>query len=166
MNLLINKFLLSIKQHSIILWIVCGAILFVGALLHLCGWNNALGRSGSVLVAFAIFLVYCNFHFDQEIERLSAYINNPNEYSLAKGAVAFGQSVNWQVNYPSKNGKPAGANLMNLPEERRKNEEFVKWYEYGQVMLPLFYRVRKQTMLAEFVAGIVGTLVWGFGDLL
>jgi hypothetical protein len=82
------------------------------------GWDNAFGRSGSVLVAYAVFLVYSNHHFDREIIRLSRYVNDQFGYSQAKSAIEFGESVNWQVNYPAKNGKPAGANLMNLPEER------------------------------------------------
>jgi membrane protease YdiL (CAAX protease family) len=147
------------------IWFCVGVILIVGILLELFAFDQAFARSGSVVVAIAISLVFANYHFDGEIEYYKNLCSDHLGYKQAQSILEQGEADGWQEETTSPTGMQR-FDPHSSPESKAYHESFVEQYDYGNRMMPTFKSIRGRTLLAEFIFGAVGTLIWGFGDLL
>jgi hypothetical protein len=111
---------------------------------------SAFQRSGALLVCLAIISVYINHLLQRETNFAKA---------MVKEAEGKGESIE------------AIANNIN-PEitdnEIRKQcaEALFTYRELSMEELPKLLQASRNTVGLEFAAGVFGTLIWGFGDVL
>ena len=109
----------------------------------------AFARSGSVLVCVAIFCVFIN-HF------LSVEKDNVQSAMQAAHKVGSTQQEILQRMNPAIQGEArikGAANLYALIEASKEE-------------IPKLTDANEKLVKVEFLAGIFGTLIWGFGDLI
>jgi|SaaInlV_200m_DNA_4_1039719.scaffolds.fasta_scaffold18874_1 hypothetical protein len=112
-------------------------------------FDMAFARSGAVLVCVAIFCVYTN-HF------LSVEADNVKSAMQAASKVGSTQQEIFQRMNPVIQGEArikGAANLYALLEASKEE-------------LPKLTDAKEKLVKVEFLAGVIGTLIWGFGDLI
>ena len=129
----------------------------------------AFARSGSVLVAYTLCLVFVNHLFGEGIGRTRSKLSE-----LEMGVAARKQAVKEQsMRMLRKNhgNKLVNSNLDKLELHVEKQVEanshkFVERFEEPKMELDVLFEKREVLGAVELTCGVLGTLVWGFGDLL
>lgn len=145
-----NPYLRIIQKvctSSNFIYLILFFILALGVLLHYLGFSNAIGRSGTILVAVAVTLVYLN-HYVMEVQSVLGFKSQQlKELCESNTERATGDTEHHQ-------------NLASLENFAQQLDESVDG-ELAQNKT--FYA---NLIKAEFVTGVIGTLVGGFGDLI
>ena len=133
-----------------LLYFICVMVLFFGLALSSLGMSTAFARSGSVLVSISLCFVYINHYMSKEIELKEKIIEkNPHLDSYSKAKRNLGQMG---ADISDEQLHENALNVSRVIETSKKN-------------LPELKTASSKITAAEFIAGIVGTLVWGFGDI-
>ena len=162
-----------------ILYLILVVILFLGVVLEYfnpCWEVSALSRSGSVLVAFSIYLVFLNHVMSGAVESGNSTLNKLSsarqQHALNRQKYA-GFSKNFEDKYRSSSIPPniqmkldEYLDKLNKVEEKATIEEMELMAEEFQQDLGIYSSVSLTLGRAEVTIGITGTLIWGFGDLL
>ena len=111
-------------------------------------FNGAFSRSGSVLVCAAIFCVYLNHFLSVEAENVQAALRSILKIGSTEEDIL--RRMNPEIKGEAR--RKGAANLYASIEHA--NEE-----------LPRLRDSRRNLVRVEFLAGVIGTLIWGFGDL-
>ena len=143
-------FLRYIAPSPIILSIISVFILVIGLWLDIYGIKESFPRSGSLLVCFSLYCVYIN-HF------LSNAINKGNK--TVKTILGVGKTENeFQKNINSE--------IKGEEIRKRTASSFIRFKDYTIDWVENLESVRSNIIKFEFVAGISGTFIWGFGEIL
>lgn len=140
----------KIASRPLILLALCACIIAIGILLTVVGYCTSLQRSGAVLVCVAVFAVYLNHFVATEL------VQDRRIYSMLK-------------QYQDKNH--AADSLLRQNENLSPNEiehVAVQLSQYKQQKIesmPKLQTLSSNIITLEFSAGIAGTLIWAFGDL-
>ncbi len=130
-------------------WLLVLSIPLVGLALGYRGFETAFLRSGAVMVMLAITSVYLN-HFvikaDTFLNAIQTKIKNPNDDRIIKKAYLGDK----KIDFNSAEDKAILDSLKSLSKEDIKKLE----------------TIQKKITYIEFLSGITGTFIWGFGDLL
>jgi len=130
--------------------VLSGCILLTGVLLEFFNpeWEvSAFSRSGSCLVAFAILCVFVNHSLEKIIATNRQFIEG-FDHTDAHLLRHLSNHLENQQLVPH-----ALQSIRQLIDTARTEDE-------------TFSRTRTVLSVTEATAGILGTLVWGFGDLL
>ena len=127
------------------------AIPSVGFILSLFQYTTAFERSGALLVCFAIFNIYIN-HFVQIHQ---------------KSAAAIRDTIVNNRNTPSNTLRSLNLN-PHITDKYVKNDinNFSRINKTAREDIAIFSKANKNIVHVEFISGLIGTLVWGFGGLL
>ncbi|PKM20298.1 MAG: hypothetical protein CVV11_01925 [Gammaproteobacteria bacterium HGW-Gammaproteobacteria-15] len=145
-----NPYLRTIQKvctSSNFIYLTLFFILALGVLLHYLGFSNAIGRSGAILVAVAVTLVYLNHYFIEVQSVLSFRSQQLKDLCESSTERVSGDSE-------------AHQKLASLENFALQLDESVD-SELTQNKI-----VYANLIKAEFVTGVIGTFVWGFGDLI
>ncbi len=130
-------------------WLLALSIPLIGFTLSYKGFETAFLRSGAVLVMLAVTSVYLN-HFvikaDTFLNAVQNKIENPNNDRIIKKAYLGDK----EIDFNSTEDKAILDSLKSLSKEDIKKLE----------------TIQKKITYIEFLSGISGTFIWGFGDLL
>ncbi len=146
-------FIEKIFSKPIVVSLIYLAVPLFGVYLSLFeGCIYAFQRSGAVLVSLAIFCVFVNHFLSREISDATAFLQQTNHLTtLEKAIQAFSRSPrNAHLNNDQK--LTSAISIMNL---RKESEE----------KIPALKNVNSTIVIIEFLAGFIGTLLWGFGDI-
>lgn len=125
--------------------------------------SNGFARSGSLVVTFAIYLVSINFWFDRAIEEANNIKSDRIAFIRAQTDISGYEN---DITNPDKK-LPSFPPLT--PEQEKEiydhNRSYVNRYTNIDSELKKLWKARGQLMLAEFILGSLGTIVWGLGDL-
>lgn len=144
-----NWFVRKIAPNPLFLALVILPIPIFGLLLEWYCFKNAFGRSGAIMVCVAIFCVYVNHFVDVESDNVKSAIQSV----LKLGSTQ--QTILNNIN-PTIQGQMR-ANTAATMYQLLQN---------AQAELPKLNDARQNIVRVEFIAGIFGTLIWGFGDLI
>ena len=130
-------------------WLFALSIPMIGYALGYRGFNTAFFRSGAIMVMLAVTSVYLN-HFviktDMLLNAIRTKIDNPSIDNLYSKKMYLDRK---EIDFQS--------------EEDRKIIEKVK--ALGENDIKELQKIQKKIISIEFLSGIVGTFIWGFGDL-
>ena len=112
-------------------------------------FQGAFGRSGSVLVAAAVLAVYINHFLSQETEHLRGVYSEVNKMGTSESQI-------------QSNINPAAS--IELHKGLVASIQAIQAIAPGE--LETITNASDKLVKAEFIAGLVGTLIWGFGDLI
>lgn len=130
---------------------------------------SAFSRAGSILVAFAILCVFVNHTLRGVVEENADFLRLLKK--SIKGADERGVEKSARKLLEDKKYR----DLMNLGDDvdalvSEAVDDFVTaretYTEKSQTMVDNYTKVSSRLSVTEAIAGITGTLVWGFGDLL
>ena len=141
------KFANKTCSNSVFVYLIILLTLSTGLLLHYWGFITAFGRSGAILVAVAVSLVYVNHYVSETQSELN------DRASQLEGVCGDTQDT---TNSNTEENWPLSA-LEGFAQELQKS------VKEDQDSYNIVY---KKLVKAEFLTGVIGTLVWGFGDLL
>ena len=128
----------------------------------------AFSRSGSVLVAYTLCLVFVNHLFGESIGRTRSKLSE-----LEAGVPARKQAVkekSMRMLRANQGNEIVNNNLDKLELHIEKQIEdnahkFIERFEEPKMELEASVEKREVLGVVELVCGVLGTLVWGFGDL-
>jgi len=142
----------NFANRLIFLGALCGITLTIGVTLTFLGYCTSLQRSGAILVCLAIYGVYINH---QIAVQLLSYRSDFQRGNFLKEQGSIHDVVSWQYN-------------PRIPREEsdRKADEIIAAHKNAEQSIPKYQNTRDNMIILECTAGIVGTLVWAFGDLL
>ena len=109
-------------------------------------FQGAFGKSGSVLVAAAVLAVYINHFLSQETEHLRGVYREANKMGTSESQIK--SNINPAASIELHQGLVASIQAI-APGE-----------------LETITNASDKLVKAEFIAGLIGTLIWGFGDLI
>ena len=112
-------------------------------------FDMAFARSGAVLVCVAIFCVYTNHFLSVEADNVKSAMQAA--YKLGSTQQEIFQRMNSVIQGEAR--IKGAANLYALIEALKEE-------------LPKLTDANEKLVNVEFLAGVFGTLIWGFGDLL
>lgn len=146
-----SKFKYIIKlliSKPLALGFIVFAVPVLGLALVLLGFESAFGRSGSVLVCVAILSVYVNHVLTLDVERLQSI---RDATSLGKNRDEIDNNIN-----PEITGERREAAIDSIISSNKVAKETI----------PKLSDAKNSLIRIEFIAGVFGTLIWGFGDLI
>lgn len=149
-NLKFEWFVNLVKDKPSTITKIAVFILAVGLILEVCIPNSdPFMRSGSLLVCLAIFSVYVNHFVVKEVDT-HKFIN-----SLLDNRVGTGPS------FPPEFGTERIAELNNQIRqmERQQHQESTR-------AISDLSTVKESIVKSEFLTGVIGTFIWGFGDII
>ncbi|WP_444922702.1 hypothetical protein ACJJH9_00060 (plasmid) [Microbulbifer sp. DLAB2-AF] len=162
---MLRDILLAISTRPLLLSIFAFFIPAIGFALSFFGWSSAFPRSGAVMVCFALTCALIA-HWSEKIE---------NRYSIwRKATLKYVQPFQvTRENIPpgiAKENEITDELVAELQAEAdRQAREGRQGLEKAQSEYIEKARKLKQTRgnvaIVEFITGIIGTLIWGFGDL-
>jgi len=147
-NLKFEWFVRNVASKPLWLTLFFLPIPFIGLVLEYLCIREAFSRSGSILVCVAIFCVYLN-HF------LSVEANNVQ--GALRAATDLGPT--YEDKFRSINPEIQGDN------RERAARSLQDIQNKAEAALPELRDTQERLVMVEFLAGIFGTLVWGFGGL-
>jgi len=112
-------------------------------------FDLAFSRSGSVLVCVAIFCVYVNHFLSVEAENVKSVMQVVRKVGSTQQEIF--QRMNPEIQGDAR--IKGAANLYALIGAAEEE-------------LPILTDANEKLVMVEFLAGISGTLIWGFGDLI
>ena len=137
-------------KPTVLLTLISLVVLSGLALSHI-GYCLAFARSGAVLVSIAVLGVYLNHYVTLELNNLESISKSTIQFESIDDA--FKHFKNQQPNRSDiETFKTANA-VMQLQGSIKKEK-------------PVLKSVSEKIIALEFGAGFIGTLIWGFGDLL
>lgn len=132
------------------IWVLGGTLLSVLLAGFYCAFvghdSEAFARAGSLWVAFAVCVVFANHHVSMMVDGardIQKRLGNPN----------FKQEIEKQ--YP---GLILSEQRVQIIDGARRALELV------ERELPNYDRISSRIVSVEFICGVVGTLIWGFGN--
>lgn len=166
----------------------------VGVILDFSGLHTSFERSGSLLVAFAIFCVYLNHHHSYDADDLSAALDfATNESKAMEEKLSSARNIAERKESILKEHEKLKTALesakLDTPETEKLDELISEIKARGNPEEKLVHvdslleisrecltlvastnksmeRTRKRLTKVEFGAGFFGTLIWGFGNFL
>jgi len=142
-------FIRNVASKPVALTLLFVPIPLIGLVSEVCGVDNAFNKSGALLVCVAIFCVYLNHFLSKEIERQKSEIKAIKEIGLSREA-----KINTLKVAVPEEMVATIADHMEAVFNNFSND------------IPELELTQRKLVITEFSAGIVGTLVWGFGDLI
>lgn len=112
-------------------------------------YEMAFARSGAVLVCVAIFCVYTNHFLSVETDNIKSTLEAAHKVGSTEKEII--QRMNPEIQGEART--KGAANLLALIED-------------AKVELPKLADSNEKLVRVEFLAGLFGTLIWGFGDLI
>jgi len=129
-------------KYIFIYTVFCGTIL-TALILHYFKYETAFPRSGAILVCFAIIFVYMNHFISTSLQKLNS-----------RAAEFEGMAMDLkQVDMSIQTNQALNSTVTQL-QSTVKNEVEVTTI------------AQHKLVTAEFIMGVSGTFIWGFGDLL
>ncbi|MFQ3248004.1 MAG: hypothetical protein ACI9SP_004664 [Arenicella sp.] len=148
------------------------ALLILGYLFQYFGIDdNALSRSGSVLVMFAVLTVYLNHFVSKEVKSAEQVLEITNDLSHAMkeldnvGTIDLDkppQAISYQLNRLKTTADPAPRSTV---EAFKLLLGIIGARKNTQSRLETLTKYKPEIETIEFSFGIAGTFIWGFGDL-
>ena len=146
-NIKFPWFVKNIATNPIYLTMFFLPIPIIGLILEYY-FDTAFGRSGAVLVCIAIFCVYLNHFLSVESENVKSALQAVHKVGSTH------QEILQKMN-PAIQGEARTNGAINLYHLLQASQE----------ELPKLTDAREKLVKVEFLAGFIGTLIWGFGDL-
>lgn len=112
-------------------------------------FQGSFGRSGSVLVAAAVLAVYINHFLARETEHLRGVYREARKMGSTESDIH--RNINPEI--PVELHPGIVASMKTVQNTAPKELETIT-------------NAGDKLVKAEFIAGLVGTLIWGFGDLI
>ena len=145
------------------------------------GYESAVEKSGSVLVCYALLMVFVSYDVDAWVSHWGSYRDSNNDkYKEYVKWVETNEKLDWpkyrdklkateiyvvgdvplfsDPEFPVFNNEPV--------DEKERRREFIEAYERTQTAWFEMLEIRRSLVPIEFACGIGGTLIWGFGDLI
>ncbi len=146
----LSKFIRKITISPIYLGLLIISIPLIGMAFQVY-YDSTFSRSGALLVCVAIFTIYLNHFLSTEINNLGV----SKKLIEAKGLTVeeILQNIDKNIQDQEKREQLANA-LFDFRKNIKENE------------LPVLKDAQIKLVTLEFIAGVLGTLIWGFGDLL
>lgn len=141
--------LFNVAAHPVRLAVLFSAIPVLGLLFSIFFWESSFHRSGSLMVAIAVYAAYVNHHVSFEQTKSKEFLNatsHLNEKQKAKRQLAGKLNINDpQVEYMAQS-------IINTRNASAKT-------------LPILQELKSNILKVEVSGGVLGTIIWGFGDL-
>ena len=149
-NLEFEWFINRVKDKPSTITKIAVFILAVGLLLEVCIPNlDPFMRSGSLLVCLAIFSVYVNHFVVKEVDT-HKFIN-----SLHGNGIGTGPSL------PPELGAERIAEFNNELQQAQRLQ-----HQESTRAISELNTVKESIVKSEFLTGVIGTFIWGFGDII
>ena len=142
----LNWFIINISSKPERLIIIFIVIILIGILLSTyTSFITAFPRSGAILIVLAITSVYLNHYIISDINNINNFDANLKDIS----------SSDLKKSNPAMSDKEAEITVLQLHEFRNDIKQ----------QIPKLQVSKRNIIHLEFLSGIIGTLIWGFGDL-
>lgn len=142
---LINNVISQPDRLQKIIFLVLGS----GFVLSVYGYDSAFQRSGALLVTLAVWSIYLGSHIERHKEINDAVNDQMKQFDdLDKTKIFCTDTLGYK-------GAEAIEFAMEITTLRMRAKN----------SLPKLIKVSEAVVHIQFIAGIVGTLVWGFGDI-
>ena len=163
------NFILSLAKSSRNIYAVILLITLIGLLCNAYHTNSLLfQRSGALLVCIALGIAYINHHFGKKLEKIELDKIQQSEHEkrmkeltdLMSQFEKFQKSpLNYTQNTTAETCQVPTTFTVeeDIPEKDLEVEYRDERKAYAELNQPL--------VKAEFIAGTVGTFIWGFGDI-
>jgi|TARA_B110001469_G_C9620821_1_gene309392 hypothetical protein len=149
LNIKFPWFVSNVASKPLYLALVIIPIPIIGLVLELYSFQSSFSRSGSLLVCVAIFSIYIN-HF------LS--IAESNTKGMLQSVIKLGRTpeeILRNMN-PAITGDTRNITASNM----------YLLLKAAEIEIPRLTDAKDKLVKVEFLAGVLGTFIWGFGDLI
>jgi len=135
-------------KAPILPWLFVFSIPMTGFILEYVGFKTAFLRSGVIMIILALSIVYLN-HFilkvNEDITHIQTMLNSKD----------FDNKDIQKVIFKDKSKKDKSMRVESVEDLK------VKIYKH----LVKLRKVNSNLIEVEFLSGVAGTMIWGFGDL-
>lgn len=128
----------------------CYAIVFIGAILHSLGFDKSFERSGSVLIILVLYFIYLNHFVSVESRKAKEFLDATSHLNKKESVIS--QFKRQSPNISNEQANYFANSIMNTRKHSAK-------------ALPSLQTLQSNLITTEFIAGAMGTAIWGFGDL-
>ena len=135
------------KPVSLSLFVI--PIPIIGLLLEFYFFKTSFGRSGAVLVCVAVFCVFVNHFLSEELKHVQGVLQSVKIMGSTQEEI----SRNINPNIKGDLSQQLPVNLYHMLQASEK--EF-----------PKLNSAKDKLVKVEFLTASIGTLIWGFGDLI
>lgn len=128
----------------------CYVIVLAGAILNSLGFDTALERSGAALIILVLYFIYLNHFVSVESKKAKEFLEATSHLKNWNSAI-----TQFKRNSPKLTDEQAikfAGSIINTRNHSAK-------------ALPTLQEIQSNLVTTEFVAGALGTAIWGFGDL-
>ncbi|QKI88898.1 hypothetical protein [Thiomicrorhabdus xiamenensis] len=157
---MLKNLLNFISQHVLKLaWFTMLFIPSIGGILTYFGYGTAFARSGAILVCFAIVIIFFNHGINRNIDYSKTVLGRLSKYSFNHKKIKEELDAEHQYRTPVLNDIQTKYNeqlAVFIQDLRSTHSKAVDRLDAKKARL----------VLVEFMSGLLGTLIWGFGDLL
>jgi len=144
----LNNIIEFILKYPNFPWLLALGIPIVGLILSFNGYETAFLRSGATMVVFAVTSAYLN-HYIIEADRLLNDVLNKIENTKNEKTIQKVYKGEIEVASNPREAQTLLDDLKGLSEEEIKKLQ----------------KIQKKVTYIEFLSGVTGTIIWGFGDL-